>query len=213
MSIRRNAGSRPRHVRSDRQRSRRTKVAAAVIGAVFAGAAAFAATNWAVSLNSNSTGGEAQSANPSTITITASATPAATNLLYPGSNGDVVATITNSNSAPVTITGLTLPAATSYATGYSNASLTTAQTGCSASTSLVAYAYAATGGSHTLTTPLTVAANGTLTVTFTNDAVMGAASPAACENTYFQLPSFTAVAATLGAGTATTSPVTDAWTS
>jgi len=52
-----------------------------------------------------------------------------------------------------------------------------------------------------------------LTVTFTNDASMTANAPAACENTYFSLPSLTGVVATGGAATATTSPATDAWTS
>jgi hypothetical protein len=50
-------------------------------------------------------------------------------------------------------------------------------------------------------------------VTFTNDASMGAASPAACESTFFSMPSLTGVTATGGAATATTSPATDAWTS
>jgi hypothetical protein len=50
-------------------------------------------------------------------------------------------------------------------------------------------------------------------VTLTNDASMGTSSPSACENTYFQMPALTAIAATAGAGTATTSPTTDAWTS
>jgi hypothetical protein len=68
------------------------------------------------------------------------------------------------------------------------------------------------GSAHTLTTPLVVAATGALTVTLTNDASMTTASPAACENTFFSMPSLTAVAATGGAGTATVSPTTDAWT-
>jgi hypothetical protein len=47
----------------------------------------------------------------------------------------------------------------------------------------------------------------------TNDASMASTAPAACENTYFSMPSLTGVAATGGAATATTSPETDSWTS
>ncbi len=86
-------------------------------------------------------------------------------------------------------------------------------TGCSATTpSYVTWSYA-DGGSHTLNTPLTVGANSNLTVTLTNDASMGAAAPAACENIYFQMPSLTGVTATGGAGGATPSPATDYWNS
>jgi hypothetical protein len=47
----------------------------------------------------------------------------------------------------------------------------------------------------------------------TNGASMTAAVPAACEATYFSMPSLTGVTATGGAGTTTTSPATDSWTS
>jgi len=64
--------------------------------------------------------------------------------------------------------------------------------------------------------PVTVAAFGQpgnpLTVTLTNDASMTAASPAACENTYFSMPSLAGIAASGGAAVATASPATDAWT-
>ena len=56
-------------------------------------------------------------------------------------------------------------------------------------------------------------ANNPLAVTLTNDASMTAASPAACANTYFSMPSITGITATGGAGTATISPATDSWTS
>jgi hypothetical protein len=58
-----------------------------------------------------------------------------------------------------------------------------------------------------------VAAGGTLAVTLTNDASMTASAPVTCENTYFEMPSLTGVAASGGAATATSSPATDAWTS
>ena len=148
------------------------------------------------------------------------ASPAASNLLYPGANGDVVVSISNPNPFPVTITAVGLPTDTTYATGYTTSALTTTQTGCLASTpSGVTWNYATgtSGSSHTLTTPLTVSASGQannpLVVTLTNDASMSSSAPAACENTYFSMASFTGVTATGGAATATISPATDGWTS
>jgi hypothetical protein len=69
------------------------------------------------------------------------------------------------------------------------------------------------GSAHALTTPLTVAANGNLSVTLTGDATMASTAPAACANSYFSMPSLTGVAASGGAATASTSPATDSWTS
>ena len=198
-----------------RKWSRRARVAAAAIGALMAGGAAYAASNWVVGLSAGSSG-EGQSAGIANLTVTAVASPSATNLLYPGGNGDVVVTITNPNPYPVTITSVQLPTNTTYANGFSNSSLTTAQTGCSAATPsdvIWNFSTATSGTSHTLTSALTVAASGTLTVTFTNDATMTAAAPAACASTYFSMPSFTGITATGGAATATSSPTTDSWTS
>jgi hypothetical protein len=119
----------------------------------------------------------------------------------------------------VTITAVQLPTNTTYAGGFSNSALSTAQTGCSATTSDVIWNYstATSGSSHTLTTALTVGASGAsnnpLVVTLTNDASMTAAAPAACVNTYFSMPSLTGVTATGGSGASTTTPATDAWTS
>lgn len=199
-------------------RSRRAKLVSGVMGVVAAGAGAFAATNWVVGLAANSSG-EGQSAAVSNLTISAVASPSASNLLYPGSTGDVVLTISNPNSFPVTVSAVNLPTNTTYATGYSNSALTSAQTGCGAVASDVLwnYATATSGSSHTLTAAVTVAASGQannpLTVTLTNDASMTTSAPAACENTYFQMPSLTGVTATAGSGTATSSPATDSWTS
>ncbi len=194
--------------------ARKIRIASVVTGSVLAAVAAYAATNWTVGLTGGSSG-ESQSAAVSNLTITAVASPAATNLLYPGGNGDVVLTITNPNTVPVTVTGVNLPTNITYASGFTTSALSTAQTGCSSATSDVIWNYSTgtSGSAHTLTTPLIVGASATLTVTLTNDASMTAAAPAACENTYFSMPSLTAVAATAGAGTATTSPTTDAWTS
>src|SRR5579863_7589062 len=171
--------------------SKRTKVISAITGAALAGAAAFAASNWVVGLNSGSSG-EAQSGSVANLTISAVASPSAANLLYPGGNGDVVLTISNPNAFPVTITAVQLPTNTTYATGYTTSALTTTQAGCLAATPsdvIWNFSTATSGSSHTLTTPLTVGASGQannpLAVTLTNDASMTAASPAACANTYF----------------------------
>lgn len=191
-----------------------SKALAALVGMALVGTGAYAATNWIVGLAGGSSA-EAQSATVSNLTIAAVATPSATNLLFPGTNGDAVATITNPNSFPVTVTGVDLPTSTTYAAGYTTSALSTAQTGCSSTTSDVIWNYstATSGSPHTFTTPLVVGANGSLTVTFTNDASMTASAPAACENTFFSMPALTGVIATAGGGTATTSPTTDAWTS
>jgi hypothetical protein len=207
------------HAQLEPKRSRKSKVVFAVLGATFAATGAFAATNWIVGLNGGSSG-EAQSGTVSNLTITAVATPSATNLLYPGGNGDVVLTITNPNAFPVTVTAADLPTDTVFATGYTTSALTTTQTGCLAATPsdvIWNYSTGTTGSAHTLTTALTVGASGQsnnpLTVTLTNDASMTAAAPAACEATFFSMPSLTGVAASGGTATSTVSPATDSWTS
>jgi len=130
-----------------------------------------------------------------------------------------VVTISNPNPYPVTISAVQLPTNTTYANGYTTSALTTQQTGCIATTPsyvLWNFSTATSGSSHTLTTPVTVGASGQannpLVVTLTNDASMTTASPAACANTYFSMPSLTGVTATGGSATSTTSPATDAWT-
>jgi hypothetical protein len=199
--------------------TRRMKIVSAACGIALAGAGAYAATNWVVGLNSGSSG-EGQSATIANLSITAVASPAATNLLYPGGNGDVVVTISNPNPYPVTLTAVQLPTNTTDATGYTTSALTTTQTGCVAATpSGVTWNFstATSGTTHTLTTPVTVGASGQannpLAVTLTNDASMAATTPAACAATFFSLPSFTGVSATGGSATSTTSPATDSWTS
>lgn len=188
------------------------------MGCALAGGVAFAATSWTVGVGAGSSG-QGQSATISNLTISATASPAVSNLLYPGGTGDVVVSIANPNPYPVTITAVNLPTSSTYAAGYSNSALTTANASCTASTSLVGWSFATgtSGTSHTLTTPLTVGASGQannpLVVTLTADASMATASPAACAGTYFSLPSFTGVTASGGAATSTTSPATDSWTS
>jgi hypothetical protein len=75
------------------------------------------------------------------------------------------------------------------------------------------FATGTSGTSHTLTSPLTVGANATLSVTLTNDVTMASSSPLACAGSFFSLPSLTGVSATGGAATVTNGPATDAWTS
>jgi hypothetical protein len=211
------AKKRQRRLRAPR--TLKMKLVASVLGAVLAGGSAFAATNWVVGLGSGSSG-EGQSATVSNLTITAVASPSPTNLLFPGGTGDVVVTINNPNPYPVTITAMQLPTSTTYATGYTTSALTTTQAGCLASTPsdvIWNFATSTSGNSHTLQSALTVgasgAANNPLVVTLTNDASMTTAAPAACENSYFSMPSLTGVTATGGAATSTTSPATDNWTS
>ena len=197
--------------------SARMKIVSAVCGCLLVAAGAYAATNWVVGLNAGSSG-EGQSATIANLSITAVASPAAGNLLFPGGSGDVVVTIANPNSFPVTISSVNLPTSSVNAGGFTTSALTTAQTGCSTSTSGVSwnFATAVSGSSHTLQSSLTVgasgAANNPLVVTLTNDALMTTSSPAACANTFFSMPSLTGVTATGGAATSTTSPATDAWT-
>jgi hypothetical protein len=218
------SGSRNRNLHGKRRephrrRSRTTSFMFALLGALLAGTGVWAATNWVIGLGAGSSG-EGQAANVANLTITAVASPAASNLLYPGGTGDVVVSISNPNPYPVTITALQLPTNTTYATGYTTSALSVTQTGCLAATpSTVTWSFStgSSGSSHTLTTPLIVGASGQannpLAVTLTNDASMGATAPAACETAFFSLPSFTGITATGGAATSTVSPVTDAWTS
>jgi hypothetical protein len=198
-------------------KSRRTRRATVALGttAIVAISGVALASNWIVGLTAGSSA-TAQSATITNISIAAVASPSPINQLYPGANGDAVATITNANSFPVTITAVQLPTNTTYAGGFTTSALNAAQSGCSAVTpSKVSwnFATASSGSSHTLTTALTVAANGSLTVTFTNAVNMASDTPLACANTFFSLPSLTGVTATGGAATVTTSPTTSSWTS
>ena len=189
------------------------RVAATMGGILLVAGVAFGATNWHAGVNAGSKG-ESQAASVASLTIAATAAPSPANLVYPGAFGDAVVTITNTGKAPVTITAVNLPTSTTYATGYTNSSLTTTNASCTAAQGTVAWRYATTtsGTSHALTTALIVGASSTLTVTFTNDVTMGTAAPVGCKSTYFAMPSFTAITATAGSGTPTTSPATDAWT-
>ena len=208
-----------RHRPEHRSRGRRSRIVAGIVGALLVFSTAFAVSNWVVGLQGGSNG-SAQSSAITNLSIAASATPAASNLLYPGGTGDVVISISNPNPFPVTITAVNLPTNTTYAAAYSDSGLTSSVAGCAAATpSYVTWNYSTgvNNTSHTLTTPLVVgasgAANNPLVVTLTNDAAMGMSAPLACAGSYFSLPSLTGVTATGGAATSTTTPATDAWTS
>jgi hypothetical protein len=206
--------SRARHRRAPSRLVVAVRIGSGLLGMALVGGAAYGVTNWVVGLSGGSSA-QGQAASVSNLSVSAVSSPSPSNLLYPGATGDVVVTITNPNVFPVTITGVDLPTSTTYATGYSSASLTGAISGCSASNSDVSWTFATgtSGSAHALTTSLTVAASGSLTVTLTNDASMSTSAPAACESAYFSMPSFTGIVATGGAATATPSPATDAWTS
>lgn len=193
---------------------RRSRIVVGLVGIGAAlglvGGAAFA--YWTVS---GSGSGQAQSASVTNLTISAS-TNAATNLLYPGANGDAVLSISNPNSFPVTITALQLPTNTTYADGYSDNTLTTPKGGCAASTpSDVIWNYSTlmSGSSHTLHTSLTVSGGATLIVTMTNDVSMTTSAPLACASTFFKMPALMSVTATSDTAAGTASPATDFWNS
>ena len=195
--------------------SRLARLAVAGVTLAVAAGSACAATLWVVSLAGGSSA-QGQSATIQNVSVTAVASPAATNLLYPGGNGDAVATITNPNPYPVTVTGVTLPSQSSMATGYTNSNLTGAVSGCSSSTSDVYWQGAPASGTQAETLskgtfPLVVPASGSLTVTFTNEAFMTTSAPAPCAGVYFSMPSLSAIAATGGAASATSSPTTTGW--
>jgi len=205
------------HHRAPRAKwSRRTRAIAGVSAALFVGTAAVAATNWIVGLDSGSSG-QGQSRPISNLTVEATASPSPATLLYPGVTGDVVVKITNPNDFPVTVTAVELPDDTTYAAGFTDSALSAPKAGCTTATSKVAWTFAATPGSHVLTDPMTVAANGDpgnpLTVTLTDAATMDLTSPQACSDVYFQMPSLVDVTATGGAATPTVSPATTGWTS
>lgn len=184
---------------NQQQRSRRRKIAAAVLGIIAAGAGAFAATNWIVGLNSGSSA-ESQAATAAKLTISAVASPAAGNLLYPTGSGDAVATITNNNKFAVTISAVDLPTNTTFAPGFSDSGLLNAQSGCDASATgsdvFWTGSSATSGSAHQLANNLVVGGNSTLTVTFTNEASMGDGASNTCQGAYFQMPSLTGVTAT-----------------
>ena len=63
--------------------TKRMKIVSAVCGILLVGVTAYAATNWVVGLNSGSSA-EGQSATIANLSMSAVASPSATNLLYPG---------------------------------------------------------------------------------------------------------------------------------
>jgi hypothetical protein len=138
-----------------------SKIVAAIVGTAMVGSGAYAATNWVVGLNTGSSG-QSQSATIANLTISAVASPAATNLLYPGANGDVVATITNPNAYPVTIAG----ASTMTLVGSSSSTTFTIGDLTSSGGFVVSSSYESTGQTSTAAGTLSLG-NSNKTVTFT----------------------------------------------
>jgi hypothetical protein len=130
------------------------------VGAPDGVGSAFGAAEWSLATSSGSTRQRVPTA-VSNLTISAVATPSASNHLHPGPDGDVVLTIHNPNRSTVTTTVVNLLTNTTYASGYTTGALSTAQTSCAPSTSDVIWNVStATGGSaRTLTTPLVVGAH------------------------------------------------------
>jgi len=202
-------------------RSRIVRTTAALMGATSAFYAAGAVTNWTVSLNGGSSG-QGQSAVINNLTIAADTASLTGGLLYPGGFGDVAVSITNPNTFPVEVTAVSIPAnsTSNWAAGYTDSGLTTAvsASGCDANNSTVYYRYAGNSNPHTLTTPLVVAANSTLTAKLTGVAAMATSAPYACASVgattvYFKMPAFTAVTASGGAFTPSSNGITSSWTS
>ena len=210
--------ARPATMKRWRRRSwsARTTVIGAIVGACLAGGASYAATTWTLARSGTASGGPT-SAPVTNLTVSAVAapTPFPADLLYPGASGDIAATITNPNAFPVTVTAVRLPSNSTYATGYTYPSLSTVRVGCSATTpSGVTWAHATStnGSTHTLTTPINVAANSHSTITLIDDAAMGVAAPPTRQNTYFVMPPLIGLIASAGA-TSSALGTTDSWTS
>ena len=213
------------HVRSVSW-SRKTKIASGIMGALLVGGGAFAATNWTVGLasgsNANAQGAAIQNLTFSDFT----SAPTETDQLFPSAtaaspgSGDVTFKLTNPNPFPVTVSAITIPTETltsNDAAGFTTSSLTTAITGCGATTSTVTWTSAPTtagGKLENLTTgsgDFSVAANASITVTLTNDAAMDSTAPFVCAGTssgtapnltyagaYFVMPSLVGITATGG---------------
>ena len=198
--------------------SARTTLIGVVVSACLAGGVSYAATDRTLGLRERSAGGS-PSAPITNLTIKAVAapTPFPANLLYPGASGAVIVTISNPNRFPVTITAVQLPSDTRYAAGFTDPSLATPRVGCSAVTpSGVTWAHAtSTNGSvQILTSPITVAAQSRVNVTFNNAATMAMAAPPACANSFFLMPAMAGLVATAAPrGTARATVIAnDGWT-
>src|SRR4051794_27599191 len=85
-------------------------------------AAAVMASGIAYATWSTTGSGTGASASGSTLPLTLVGGSVSSNLLYPGTTGDVVVVISNPNPFPVSVSSLTLPA--TAATAYTNSGLT-----------------------------------------------------------------------------------------
>lgn len=194
-----------------------------MLAALLIGSAAMAASDWLVGLATGSSA-QAKVSTVSDLTITAVASPTPTHLLAPDVDGDVIAKITNPNDYNVTITGVELPKATVYGTAYSTSSLATPQATCTATKSFTDWTYSTstTASTHTLATPIVVAAHGTskdpIYVKFSTDAYMGTTANTDCQGSYMKMPSLKGIVAHVANSTApdtgtTSVPFVTSWTS
>jgi hypothetical protein len=167
-----------------------------------------------LALGANAVKASAEPSSVSDLSITAVSSPAATNQLYPGGAGDVIAVVVNPNSFEVAISALQLPSATTFATGYTDPGLTRVKPDCDSSDSQVGWRFAEPGSgvSHPLNSPLAVAAGSSLTVVFSDGAVMAQSAPAVCEATYFKMPSLIGITASASSLPVTSGTAIDGWT-
>lgn len=156
--------------------TRRAAAIGVASGVLFSGGVAYAF--WSVTGSGN---GTAAAGSASPLTITAGSAPGS--LLVPGGQADVKLVITNKNKANVSISALTL--SNTGIAGYTDNTFGTAKTGCTAT----GVSWTSGAGSHTLSSPIVVGANGgTYTLTLTNGAQMSTSSDDGCQNAVFNMP-------------------------
>ena len=170
---------------------------------------------WAAGVNpvAGTVGGDvAVSGSDTTLEMTVAPPPLSTGM-YPGSSADVAVILTNRHSLPVRVTAVRLPSSRSFATGYRNKAHTIRATGCTAANSGVTWRdTAARGGStHRLNTPLLIGPHQSVPVLLTGVAQMSARAPAACEGTYFAMPSIGVVGAPAAIRARSVTRPVDSW--
>jgi hypothetical protein len=148
---------------------------------------------WASGLNpvsSTVVGGQAVRNSATAIQLSVAPTPNSAGM-YPGASADVAVILTNHHSLPIRVRAVRLPSNRTYASGYRNAAHTIPVAGCTAANSGVTWRGSGPRGGtvHALDTPLVIGPHQSLSVLLTNGAQMSTSSPAACEGSYFAMPS------------------------
>ena len=196
------------------------KIVSAVCGSLLVAAGAYAATNWVVGLNAGSSG-EGQSATIANLTITAVASPAPGQSPVPGQHRRRRRHHRQPEPVPRDHHGGEPPDQHHPGRRVHDQRADDGPDRAARTTHERRHLelrhrdqrQLAHADDRRSTVGASGAANNPLVVTLTNDALMATASPAACANTFFSMPSLTGVTATGGSATSTTSPATDAWTS